>query len=620
VGKVLVQQVVADFRAAWGLLWLLVALHLTFRLLLAAILLPLAGLVLSVALGAGGQDALTDQDIAWFLASPAGFAGALALASLLIAAAVLDVAAMTAVMRGSERSTRGAIKLSLRSIMPRFPAILHFAARLVLRVLLIAAPFLLAAGAVAMLWLREYDINYYLTYRPPAFLLAAGLIGMLVLAMGLVLLARLSSWALGLHLVLFGQESVAASFAASARLLQGRRATLVGRIVVWLVIRSLLFALVTVAVGVAIVQVPELLGSNLRLIATLGLLLLLAWALGNAVVGACSNGALAHLLDREYRLLGADAGGRDPGRRQPAGGRPAVLAVVLLIAAAGTVAGAFYSARLLDRLGVERDVEVIAHRGAAAVRPENTLAAIVKAVEDRADWVEIDVQENAEGVVVVAHDSDFMKAAGAPVKVWQATTADLADIDIGSWFDAAYAGERTPTLREALLAVKGRGRLLIELKYYGHDVDLEARVVRAVEEAGMAEDVAVMSLDYAGVQKIGALRPAWRRGLLAARAIGDLSRLDADFLAVNTGQVSLRLIRRAHDRGKQVYVWTVDDPVTMSRMISMGVDGLITNDPALARRTVEARNALSTPERLMLWLSDRFDIGSFDLVADESGA
>jgi glycerophosphoryl diester phosphodiesterase len=64
----------------------------------------------------------------------------------------------------------------------------------------------------------------------------------------------------------------------------------------------------------------------------------------------------------------------------------------------------------------------------------------------------------------------------------------------------------------------------------------------------------------------------------------------------------------------------VDDPVTMSRMISMGVDGLITNDPALARRTVEARNALSTPERLMLWLSDRFDIGSFDLVADESGA
>ena len=265
-------------------------------------------------------------------------------------------------------------------------------------------------------------------------------------------------------------------------------------------------------------------------------------------------------------------------------------------------------------------MEIIAHRGAAGSRPENTLAAIKTAVDEGADWVEIDVQETADGEVVVAHDSDFMKLAGVDLKIWDATMADLTEIDIGSWFDPIYSGERTPTLRQALADVKGRGKVMVELKYYGHDVDLESRVVGVVEEMDMASDVSVMSLKYDGVRKMQSLRPDWRYGVLAATAIGDLAALEADFLAVNTGQASLQLIRRAHERGKQIYVWTVDDPLTMSRMISMGVDGLITNEPALARQVVEARNQLTTYERMALWLTDRFRVGRFSLVSEESDA
>jgi len=98
------------------------------------------------------------------------------------------------------------------------------------------------------------------------------------------------------------------------------------------------------------------------------------------------------------------------------------------------------------------------------------------------------------------------------------------------------------------------------------------------------------------------------------------SALDAEFLAVNTGQVSGHLLRRAHAAGKRVYVWTVDDPRAMSRMISMGVDGLITNKPALARQVMAERAALSLAERILLWLSDRLRLDSFDLVAEPSEA
>ncbi|HKL46496.1 MAG TPA: glycerophosphodiester phosphodiesterase family protein, partial [Roseovarius sp.] len=275
---------------------------------------------------------------------------------------------------------------------------------------------------------------------------------------------------------------------------------------------------------------------------------------------------------------------------------------------------------LAGRLAAPQAVEVIAHRGAAAVRPENTLAAVEKALEDRADWVEIDVQEIADGTVIVTHDSDFMKQAGVPLKVWEAMPDDLARIDIGSWFDPAYAKARVPTLRDVLEVAKGRGRVLIELKYYGHDDRLEERVARIVEETGMADDVMIMSLKREGVAKMRSLRPAWPMGILAARAIGDLTALDADFLAVNTGQISGQLLRRAHAAGKRVHVWTVDDPRAMSRMISMGVDGLITNKPGLARKVMTERAALSLSERILLWLSDRFRLNSFNLVADPSDA
>jgi len=151
-----------------------------------------------------------------------------------------------------------------------------------------------------------------------------------------------------------------------------------------------------------------------------------------------------------------------------------------------------------------------------------------------------------------------------------------------------------------LYRCKGRTRVNIELKYYGHDQRLEESVVEIVERAGMASDVVVMSLKQDGIRKIRELRPDWTIGLLLAKAAGDPTRVDADFLAVHTGLVTRRFIRAAHRAGKQVFVWTVNDPINMSRMIGRGVDGVITDDPALLNQVMERRAALSSPERLLI--------------------
>jgi glycerophosphoryl diester phosphodiesterase len=158
-----------------------------------------------------------------------------------------------------------------------------------------------------------------------------------------------------------------------------------------------------------------------------------------------------------------------------------------------------------------------------------------------------------------------------------------------------------PTLAEVLQIIKAAdARLVIELKYYGHDQQLEQRVIDEVEAAGLTDRVAIMSLKLAGVQKLKQLRPAWTGGLLAATAIGDITRLDADFLAVNQNMASRRFIERARAAGKQVFVWTVNDGLSLNHWMSMGVDGVITDEPALARSILEQRREMTVAERLLL--------------------
>ena len=215
------------------------------------------------------------------------------------------------------------------------------------------------------------------------------------------------------------------------------------------------------------------------------------------------------------------------------------------------------------------------------------------------------MQETADGQVVVFHDSDFMKLAGVDRKIWDATLADLQDIDIGGWFAPEFKRRTRPHAGRGAGSVPGQSPVDIELKYYGHEQQLEQRVVDIVEAHGMAADVVIMSLKIAGVQKMKALRPDWKIGLLMSVSAGDVNKSGVDFIAVNAAFATRRFIKSAHASGQKVYAWTVNDPTTMSTLIGRGIDGLITDKPALARsvlaqraRTESARTAAARVGRV----------------------
>jgi glycerophosphoryl diester phosphodiesterase len=593
----------------------MLALHVAFILLGIAVFAPLVGVTSRLLLGLSGEPAVADQDIARFLLSPAGLAALIVFAALLIGIVAFEQAAMMRVAMGHSRGETVRVIDAVHFTVSRAHALFLFAAHLVARLLLIVFPFL-AIGAVIAVWLiTDYDINYYLTEKPQEFILAAILIAVVLTVMALLLVQKLVGWSLALPLVIFNAMAPNRSFAESRRLMIGYRSSVFRSFCLWALMTLLLGAVVLGIVRfVGGAVVPVVADDLSRLLVVLGLLAgLLAGC--NFLVTAATSAHFAALLTVLHEVRTATAG-MVPSVAALEGQRhtiltPARLAIGLLIAAGVAVLS---SAWLVDDIRTEDDVLIVAHRGAAGRAPENTMASVKAALEDRADWVEIDVQETSDGEVVVVHDSDFMKLAGDATKVWDATLAQLGEIDIGSWFGAEFAAERVPTLRDVLEAARGKARVVVELKYYGHDQKLESRVADIVEQAGMTDSVAIMSLKYEAVQKMKSLRPDWTVGLLSATAIGDLSRLNADFLAVSTNMASAGFVRRAQEAGKQVFVWTVNDPVTMSQVISQGVDGIITDEPAMARRVLAERAGMNTGERLLIYAAIFF--GS-DFVARE---
>jgi glycerophosphoryl diester phosphodiesterase len=618
-------KVCKTFREAWAdgkQVWRqLLATDLAYKLLAFAVLTPLVGLALRAGISISGSSVLADQDILLFFIRPVGLFVLVVAAALAIAITALEQACLMTIGMGARTGVRIDAGQAMRFVLGRVRPVLGLAVRLVARALLLAAPFLAALGLIYVLLLRDFDINYYLAERPPAFLAAVGLAVLSLLAMAWVLVPRLVGWALALPLALFEGVRPGSALSESARRSSGARLAMARVLVRWGAGALLLFLVLPGAVlAVGRLLVPHWRG-HVGIVLGLMAVVVAVWAVVSLLVSWVNATAFALLVVRLHVGLGGGRRELDPALAAAGalgGGRRLRLSFgrVLALLAAVAIAAGLVGFLLLRQVRLRDAAVVIAHRGAAATAPENTLASVEEAIMEGADFVEIDVQETADDEIAVLHDSDLMKVAGVDLKIWDATRERLATIDIGSWFDPRFHQERVPRLEDVLEKARGRARVVIELKYYGHTEALEQRVVDLVEKLGQADNVVVMSLEYDALRKMRALRPRWILGLLTAKAVGDLTALDADFLAVNAGLANRRFVKRAHEKGKLVYVWTVNDPVQMFRLLNLGVDGIITDRPALARWVIGRRAELSAAERLLVGIAFFFGAAAPDPPVD----
>ena len=230
-------------------------------------------------------------------------------------------------------------------------------------------------------------------------------------------------------------------------------------------------------------------------------------------------------------------------------------------------------------------VEIIAHRGYSARAPENTLAALEAAFAAGADAVELDLHTAACGTPVLLHDAMLSRTTNGVGPVRRRTFTQLLNLDAGAWFSADFAGEKIPSLEQALAACSGQAvRVYAEVKGFRELEDLD-RMVSLTRNAAMLDRVVFIAMNWTILERMRGQEPTLTIGYIvdeAGEAEEAVQRATGDGHALVDYRASLvlddpSLAQRALEVGVDVAVWTVDDPGEASRLAEMGVRRFTTN-------------------------------------------
>lgn len=243
-----------------------------------------------------------------------------------------------------------------------------------------------------------------------------------------------------------------------------------------------------------------------------------------------------------------------------------------------------------------RNYYFVAHRGASFDAPENTLAAINLAWRQRADAVEIDVHLSRDGQPAVIHDANTRRTIGVNRKVTGQTLAQLRALDAGRWKGAEWQDEKIPTLEEALASVPPGRRLFIEIKSRTDPAPALAKILaRSTCRAGQ---IVLIGFSLTGMMSLKRtfpkievcwltiLRRHWRtrRWPDMGKLLQKLKAAGLDGLDLKANKaITSSLVKKIHDAGLKLYVWTVDSPAEAKRLAQAGVDGITTNRPGWLR-------------------------------------
>ena len=214
-------------------------------------------------------------------------------------------------------------------------------------------------------------------------------------------------------------------------------------------------------------------------------------------------------------------------------------------------------------------MQIIAHRGASFLEPENTLRAVRKAIKMGADLVEVDVRMSKDNKLVIMHDPDVNRTTNGNGFVRDYTVQELKKLDAGN-------GETIPTLDEVISRVKDRIGLVIEIKEPGTEVE----VLEKINENNL-ENVMLTSFYHKSIKNARKMNPSVDAGIIFSCQPVDVNQMasgaGANVIFPGYKYLDEELIEQAHGNGISVYPWTVDDPEIFERLVGMGVDGIVTN-------------------------------------------
>ncbi|HON90756.1 MAG TPA: glycerophosphodiester phosphodiesterase [Sedimentisphaerales bacterium] len=593
----LVGRIVLDLQRN---LWSLLLYDAIFAGLNFFLLMPLLSWAVSFMASSSGRLSVNNAELLSFLFSLRGILFILVVGSLTAVILHVKHAGMILIVWETRTGRAMGAPQAFREVIRRLPQLAALGSYHVVAHAVALAPFAILGTVVYRLVFSSMPVYFLFIENPAA--RGIGLIGVLLLVALFVALHGVVylHWVLSLPAVLVDDLSPGAAPAHIRGLLKGTKwRTGVVVLVFWsgMVLSPLVLAEAFYWLGGSVfTRLP----SEHRLVMPVVLTLmggyLTASFFGEFVTVAFNSVMVTHVYD-DLRVVCGSGTVKVPTRHPQRPVHRRRIAAFLVLTAMASLAVA---ATILSGFDFQDNVRITAHRGSSSSAPENTLAAIHRAIEDGADYAEVDVRLTADGLAVLMHDRDLFRVAGVKKNVAELSYEELRTLDVGSWFSPRFRGERVPLLSEVVAVCKGQIRLNIEIKPGAPPRQIAERVVRILHDQDAVGECVVSSASIDILEQVRSLDPGIRIGYIIAHSVGRVTSLDVDFISVSSRLATPGLVDAARAAGKEVHVWTVNRPRQMAALIDLGVDNLITDLPLEARALLDERAAMSRDELLFV--------------------
>jgi glycerophosphoryl diester phosphodiesterase len=233
---------------------------------------------------------------------------------------------------------------------------------------------------------------------------------------------------------------------------------------------------------------------------------------------------------------------------------------------------------------------VIAHRGASAHFPENTLPSYEGGFKAKADYLEIDLQMTKDGHLVTIHDETVDGTTNGKGRVNEFTLEELRKLDAGYWFNERFKGTQIPTLDEVFKRFGNKTKYYIEVKKPKYNKDMERKLLDVIRSNNIKpENLIIQSFNVNSLERIHQVEPKiklvmlyWKKDFIPLEDLAELSRY-AFAVGMNHDRVTSEMVQEVHNHGLQLHVFTANKDEEIIRVIDLGVDGVFSDDPRKVR-------------------------------------
>ena len=571
----------------------LIKFEVLFKAILGIILMPFAILGFSLSMKLTGYTYLTIENIFNFLLNPITLIMLVLLIIYLTIVTIFDISSLIILYDISYKKEKISTTDLIRLSLSKCKRILNIKNISVSFLVLFLMPFLsigVSTNVITSIKIPEFIMD---------FINSNSTLSIMYFIVYLLLLSLMLKWLYSLHYMVLENKSFKEARKNSKELIKGNKIIDILKIFLVQIITSIIYILF-ILLGVFIIIFFSKIFSSTNIIESISitivwlfivLVLILFSFISNAISYATISALFyKHKTDKNEKINHINYKQIIKEKKQSKVFKYIFVIIIFL----ALIGGSLFTYQVITgktNLNIEyvRKMEITAHRGASVKYPENTMSAFRGAKELGADWIELDVQQTKDKQIVVSHDTNLLRVTGVNKDIIDMNYSEIEKLDAGSFFNKKFKDEKIPLLSEVLEYAKNNNiRLNIELKPTGKETDFEKQVVDLIKKYDFENRCVITSQMYDVLKNVKKVNKDIKTVYVMSIAIGNITDAkSADAFSVEASNVNTYLVSKVHNEGKELYAWTVNTEESISKMIDMNVDNIITDNIELGKELVE---------------------------------